>query len=154
MLCYRIGLAIEIAGTILLSTNLIMDTAYLFKQTFAGRGLYAVYCVLMAIRFLIPIMNAVRYCTCRLNDPEIMLVDDGNKATQKQLKVSGMLLYSALPLSYLTGCYRLLNFKNFYKEIGLGLVIDLLLNTVAMLIVQGLNNSYLNTNAAEDGLVF
>lgn len=70
------------------------------------------------------------------------------------MQLAGMLLYSALPLSYLTGCYRLLNFKNFHKEIGLGLVIDLLLNAVAMLIVQGLNNSYLNTNAARDGLVF
>ena len=36
----------------------------------------------------------------------------------------------------------------------MGIIIDLLLNAVGMLIVQGLNNSYLNTNAAESGLVF
>ena len=59
-----------------------------------------------------------------------------------------------MPLSYLTGCYRLLNFKNFHREIGLGLGIDFFLNAIGMLIVQGLNNSYLNTNAAESGLVF
>lgn len=83
VLFYRVGLAIEIAGTVLLSTNLIMDTAYLFKQTFAGHGLYAVYCVLMATRFLIPLMNVIRYCVCRLNDPGVRLVDDDDKSSRK-----------------------------------------------------------------------
>ena len=65
-LYFRASWAIEIAGTILLSVNLIMDVAYLFKQTFAGAGLYATYCVLMAIRFMIPLLNALRYCINKL----------------------------------------------------------------------------------------
>lgn len=107
----------------------------------------------MLIRVLIPLLNALRYCLYKLHQPEDKL-QKGQEDEQVGKSCDGVLLYSALPLSYLTGCYRLLNFKNFHKEIGIGLVIDLLLNAVAMLIVQGLNNSYLNTNAAESGLVF
>jgi len=66
----------------------------------------------------------------------------------------GFLLYTALPFSFLLGTYRLLNFKNFHREIGTGLAIDFFLNCLAMLIIQSLNNTYMNTEAAEADVTY
>ena len=52
----------------------------------------------------------------------------------------GVLLYSVIPLGYITGTYRLLNFKNFYKKIGSGLLFDFLCSGLAMLVTQIVNN--------------
>ena len=42
----------------------------------------------------------------------------------------------------------MLNFKNFSRDQSFGLGADCLLNTLAMLIVQAINNSQLNSDAA------
>ena len=48
----------------------------------------------------------------------------------------------------MTGIYRMLNFRNFHREIAFGLALDCLLNMLAMLIVLAINNSNLNSQAA------
>ena len=67
LLCINIGWAMKVLGTVILATNLLLDTAYLFKQTFADRGVYAMYCVLMSIRLAMPLLNVIRYCICKMN---------------------------------------------------------------------------------------
>lgn len=47
----------------------------------------------------------------------------------------------SVPLTFFTGSYRLLNFREFAKEVGLGLAIDLFLYTLPMIMVQALNNA-------------
>lgn len=52
-------------------------------------------------------------------------------------------MYTAIPYSYYTGVYRMLNSKHFAKEIGLGFGLDIAF-TLALLFLQGLNNSAIN----------
>ena len=63
-------------------------------------------------------------------------------------------MYLALPFSQITGIYRLLNYKNFHREIAFGLSVDSLLNMLCMLIVQAVNNSSLQARASENGFSF
>jgi len=44
---------------------------------------------------------------------------------------------------FFTGSHRLLNFKNFKREIGSGLLIDFFLYVLPAIMVQGLNNATL-----------
>ena len=62
------------------------------------------------------------------------------------------MLYLAVPLSQVTGIYRMLNFRNFHKDVAFGLALDCLLNMLAMLIVLAINNSKLNSQAAIKGI--
>lgn len=55
----------------------------------------------------------------------------------------GYLLYTALPFHYMTGSYRLLNFKNFPREIGTGIALDFVFYALPMLFVQTNNNATL-----------
>jgi hypothetical protein len=61
---------------------------------------------------------------------------------------SGFLLYTAIPLTYVTGFYRYLGCTNFVKEMSFGFVLDIL-ETLALLFLQGLNNSTLNSNTVQ-----
>ena len=47
----------------------------------------------------------------------------------------GLVLYSFLPIAYLTGAYRLFNFKSFRRLIRVGLIFDLVLSGMAFLII-------------------
>ena len=59
-----------------------------------------------------------------------------------------------MPFSYLTGYFRLLNFKNFPKEIGIGLFMDFFLYVLPLLFIQAINNSTLfQQQYAETGLI-
>ena len=69
-------------------------------------------------------------------------------------KKSGMVLYSTLPFTYLIGTYRLLNFKNFAKQVRIGIAIDFFLNAVAFLIIQSVNNGLLNSRSEDVGHEF
>ena len=73
--CINIGWALKVLGAVILATNLLLDIAYFFKQTFANSEIYAVYCVLMAIRFAMPLLNVLRYCVCKLNEPGVKLAE-------------------------------------------------------------------------------
>ena len=47
----------------------------------------------------------------------------------------------AIPTTFFIGSYRLLNFRNFAKEVGVGLAMDLFLYILPMIMVQALNNA-------------
>ena len=54
---------------------------------------------------------------------------------QRQHTILGVYLYSAIPLHYFAGSYRLLDFKNFPKEIGIGWVLDFFLYALPILCI-------------------
>ena len=61
------------------------------------------------------------------------------------------MLYTALPLSYISGFYRLMCSRSFAKEIAIGFGLDVVL-TLALFFVQMLNNSTLNSFTIEKDL--
>lgn len=56
--------------------------------------------------------------------------------------IQGAMLYTALPITYLTGVYRMMGAKNFSRELGLGFGLDLFF-TLSLLFLQGVNNATL-----------
>lgn len=65
---------------------------------------------------------------------------------------AGFMLYTAVPITYLTGVYRLLGAKNFSKEIGIGFGLDIFF-TLALFFLQGLNNATLTASSVEKQLI-
>ena len=62
------------------------------------------------------------------------------------------MLYTAVPITYLTGVYRLLGAKNFSKEIGIGFGLDIFF-TLALFFLQGINNATLTASSVEKQLI-
>lgn len=58
-----------ICGTLVLATNLVLDTAYLFHSTFASRGFYNFYMIVLGIRYLIPIFGIIKNCVKQIDKP-------------------------------------------------------------------------------------
>jgi len=58
------------------------------------------------------------------------------------------MLYTAIPLSYITGLYRFMSPTNFAKEVGIGFCFDTIFQLM-LLCVQLLNNSGLNSITLE-----
>ena len=54
------------------------------------------------------------------------------------------MLYTMLPMTYLTGSYRLIDFKNFPFEIGAGLVLEFFGFALPTLFAQAINNATLH----------
>ena len=83
--------------------------------------------------------------------------DSAGKTSQERLtafKRNGVLLYLAIPFSQITGSYRLMNYKNFHKEVAFGLSVDAVLNMLCMLLIQAVNNSALVASASEKGFTY
>ena len=57
-------------------------------------------------------------------------------------------------MTYFTGSYRLLNFKNFPREIGCGLAFDFFLNAFPLLFIQAINNTTLSQKSFDSGNIF
>ena len=126
---------------------MILDLAYIFKVTFAGSAIYGFYCLLIMTRFLGPVAAVARNLLYRVNDTASVQDLKSLKWKMNDYKKSGIFLYTALPFTYLLGTYRLLNFKNFAKQVRIGLAIDFFLNAIAFLIMQSVNNGLLNTRS-------
>jgi len=61
--------SIRIIGALVLSINLILDTSYIFLSTFAGRGYYGFYSLLLVIRYIVPLLGVVRFYINSVNKP-------------------------------------------------------------------------------------
>ena len=127
-----------------MSINLILDTSYIFLSTFATRGYYGFYSVLLVIRYVVPIVGIVRHTIIDANKPlNFKNLDASIKSSQAKKRVSdeneyfkkGAILYASLPFCFLIGTYRLLNFKNFNTEMSAGLILDFFISALAFLIV-------------------
>jgi len=58
-----------VCGTLVLATNLVLDTAYLFHSTFADSSFYNFYMIVLAIRYLIPIFGIIKNCVNLIDKP-------------------------------------------------------------------------------------
>jgi hypothetical protein len=63
--------------------------------------------------------------------------------------VDGYKLYTAVPLMYLSGVYRLLCTNNFAKEKGLGYILEILFSVV-LLLLQVFNNDGLSPDPVKN----
>ena len=76
-----------------------------------------------------------------------LYVDCADEVSAKRLQSEhtrlGYMLYTVLPMTYFTGSYRLLNFKNFPTVIGSGIIYDFFLNALPLLFIMAINNATL-----------
>lgn len=110
--------------------------------------------VLLGIRCLLPFVISLKNISGKVCKKEKNALpasayeknDDADSLIVKQddHTKNGVILYSALPLAYFTGSYRLIDFKNFPGEIGTGLAIDFFINALPLLFIQAINNATLS----------
>lgn len=67
---------------------------------------------------------------------------------QKNFVKAGILMYLAIPLTLISGAFRLLPVRNFSREVGTGFAIDLVY-LLPLFFIQGLNNATLQANEIE-----
>ena len=82
----------------------------------------------------------------RLEVHERDIGNERHKERDSAYMLDGFKLYSAVPLMYPSGVYRLLCTKNFAKEKGLGFGLEILLS-VALFLLQMLNNAGLTASS-------
>lgn len=138
-----------------MAITLVADFMYTFKTTFSSKELLVICVAIYGLRFANPFLVVIKnlckkVCNKEKNTLPAALVyeerDDNDKSVEERQKEHtnlGYLLYTALPFHYLTGSYRLLDFKNFPSEIGTGLVLDFVFYALPMLFVQTINNATL-----------
>ena len=144
-ICRRFFTMFRVIGTLIMVCALVADYTYAFKQTFSSKELFVAYLSVLAFRCILPILIVIKnICTkvCnkennRLDAAQYDVRDELESVYKKQQEHSrlGLLLYTVIPLTYFTGSYRLLNFKNFPSEIGCGLVIDFFFNALPLLFI-------------------
>jgi hypothetical protein len=64
---------------------------------------------------------------------------------------AGVLLYTALPMTFISGIYRVLPVKNFSRDVATGFSLDLLY-ILPIFFIQALNNSTLQVEEVEKAL--
>ena len=146
-ICRRFFVIFRILGTVVMVCALVADYTYAFKQTFSSRELYLIYLGVLAQRCVIPILIMLKNMFQKVCGKE-------NKSLGKTHFKLGILLYTVIPTTYFTGSYRLLNFKNFPSEIGIGLVFDFFLNALPLLFIQAINNTTLSQKSFDSGNIF
>lgn len=136
----------RVLGLLILSANLVLDTAYIFLSKFANTTLYGLYVFVLGARYTIVFLAIVRNCIKKVNEPLVIKKENsdksnGSKQVDKEAAYfkNGVLLYGALPFCYLVGSHRVLNFKNFSSEMGVGLLIDFFSAGIAFLLIQVIN---------------
>ena len=142
-ICRRFFTLFRCIGVVITMITMVADYTYAFKQTFSSKDLFIAYLGVLAFRCLLPILLAIKnvcFKVCsreknRLGAAAYEDRDDAESVYKKQTDhtQAGCILYTVLPISYFTGGYRLLNFKNFPGEIGCGLALDFFLNVMPLL---------------------
>ena len=140
-------------GTLITVSSLVANFAYATKQTFSGKELYLAYVSVLCLRFIYAILLIVKnlcnhVCSKENNSLRANLYIDRNdqarvKHQQSEHTKLGYILYTVLPMTYFTGSYRLMNFKNFPTVIGSGLIYDFFLNALPLLFIMAINNATL-----------
>ena len=149
LFCVSLSWILAVLGTVLLAVSLIVDLAYLSTVIFNSSGLYGVCFFLVVLRFTWPFLNTLRFVCMGELDRQMRLEEeqglqagaagakdeDENEENTAHFQRNGALLYLGVPLSQVTGIYRMLNFKNFNRDQAFGLGADCLINMLAMLII-------------------
>ncbi len=136
--------AVHIVCVLIVCINLVIDTLYIYRSIFAGEKLYYGYCTMLFLRFTLPFILVLKRLVCI---KRCQKADELHEQADLEAKESmrtkhfkcGFVLYASMPLAYVTGVYRLFNFKNFSKEIGIGITFDFLLSLIPFMTLQVLN---------------
>lgn len=129
--------------------NTITEYAYLFKHEFSSILFFALYLGATALKLIIPfvlLLTSIKrqviskvpksFCSDIDQEQRILLT----RVYQKQ----GASLYTAIPLFYITGSFRLMGCTNFTQEITIGFILDFTF-TLAMVFIQSINNATLSS---------
>jgi len=134
-------------GTVILLANIVTDLLYVLKQEFTSQTYYFSYIGVCAFRLLVPIILCIVYMKKNVcgKKPVAFTFDIDQEKRQKLQKdylCAGVLLYFAVPITFISGCFRLLPVRNFAREVGIGFILDLLF-LLPLFFLQGLNNATL-----------
>jgi hypothetical protein len=153
----RLFFLIRIIGCLIMVANLVTEMTYLFRNKFSTVMYFSLYTIIGGLKFLIPIViilvNFKRFVIGKL--PRAFTYDlemNRREVLGRAYLKAGFMLYTAIPITYLTGVYRLLGAKNFSKEIGLGFGLDVFFS-LALFFLQGLNNATLTNSSVEKQLI-
>ena len=121
----RIFFLIRLLGSCLMSISVVFDLSYAIKTVFSTKlyfGFYVALCCLRTIicLIMIPCYCKKKVCTKASREDKYRVGEDGPAILEKAFKKTGIALYTALPISYFTGWYRLISVRELPKEVGWG----------------------------------
>jgi hypothetical protein len=153
----RLFFLVRICGSLIAFVGLVTEVTYLFKHQFSSITLLVWYTAFCAAKFLVPIALVFHNFWKRVigHKPKAFTYVTDH---QQQMKLNreymkaGFLLYTAIPLLYVTGFYRTVNTQHFSLEVSFGFVFDLVF-TLSLFFLQAINNATLNTDAMTFGEV-
>ena len=110
---------------------------YLFKSRFSTVTFFICYllaCFLkVTIVVIIWLWTMFKKVLCKTDKSTSYDVDaEMRKRINKQYQYEGAMLYTALPIGYLTGVYRMMGAKNFSREIGIGFSLDIVFTLIML----------------------
>ncbi len=143
----RLFYLIRWIGTVIIIANVITDLLYLMKQEFTTMTYYFSYIGVCVVRLLVPLILSIVYMKQNVcgKKPAAFTFDidqEKREKLQKDYLRAGIMLYCAVPLTFISGCFRLLPVKNFAREVGIGFALDLFF-LLPLFFIQGLNNATL-----------
>ncbi len=108
---------------------------------------YFSYIGICVVRLLIPLILCLVFMKQNVcgKKPAAFTFDidqEKRETLQKKYVQYGILLYVAVPLTFVSGCFRLLPVKNFAREVGTGFALDFFF-LLPLFFIQGLNNATL-----------
>ena len=137
----RLFFLIRTIGTFLMVCCVVVDLTYLHKEVFSTKLYFVLFNMVLGFRICFSLITMACWLGKRVYGGagalESKLDPDSpeGQAEQKVHSQRGCALYTAIPLTFFTGSYRLLNFRNFAKEVGIGLAIDFLLYILPMMMI-------------------
>lgn len=143
----RLFFLIRTIGAFLMVCCIVIDFTYLFKEVFSTKLYFLLYNAILGFRIFFSLILMVCWISKRVfgENGKVETQLDPNSPEGKMVQMRhermGCLLYMAVPLTYFTGSYRMLDFRNFAKEVGIGLGIDLFLYILPMILVQHVNDA-------------
>ena len=136
--------------------NMVCDITYMVKQEFSTVTYFFSYCAVMTLRILVPVFLAGIYIKTKVVGKKPVAftfdIDQEQRAElQKRYTCAGILLYTAVPMTFISGVYRILPVKNFARDVATGFCLDLAY-ILTIFFLQALNNSTLQTEELEKAL--
>jgi hypothetical protein len=144
----RLFFIIRVLGCLIMVANTITEYAYLFKHEFSSILFFALYLGTTALKLIIPFVILLTWIKRQVISkvPKSFCSDMDQEQRIRLTRVyqkQGASLYTAIPLFYITGSYRLMGCTNFTKEITIGFILDFMF-TLAMVFIQSINNATLS----------
>ena len=156
----RLFFLIRTVGTFFMVCCVVVDFTYLHKEVFSTKLYFVLFNLVLGFRVFFTLITTTCWLGKRVFGAAGAMeskLDPDSEEYQQQQKIHrqrGCVLYTAVPLTFFTGSYRLLNFRNFAKEVGTGLAIDFLLYILPMIMIQGLNNATVGKQLSSSDVFF